>query len=241
MKTFIESHLFKLNEKDYVIDPSFLSILFEQEIDSRHLSFCKNIYIPDKLHELILKTENSEKKVEKEHYRKFLLKFLNYFTYNAISHRHYDEYFYERFFENYKYFAENLKIIKEDDVDKKSYQFCMETFKNNSFYISMSPKMNFLGHVLGQIIGFSNKNKTIIIMKTRKFANLFREKIMVIELPEKIQSISSHFDELLNEKKKITEQFFIPFGGNKTKYFISLVLYAHNSNVASLFMILADP
>ena len=53
----------------------------------------------------------------------------------------------------------------------------------------MSPQINLLAEVLGEIMGFSKQKNAYIIMKTRRFVNLFREKLAVLELPKKLNSL----------------------------------------------------
>ncbi|MHB1704195.1 MAG: hypothetical protein ACYCS0_08325 [bacterium] len=168
----------------YVIDPSFLLILFEKKINIEAIRDLK-IFIPNKLNELILKAEKETQ------YREFLWKFLNYFSYSRGKNKSiYNLDKQKIFFENYELLNQKIKKINiDEDVDKKIYEFCLKTFEKNDFVISMSPQINLLAEVLGEIMGFSKQKNAYIIMKTRRFVNLFREKLAVLELPKKLNSL----------------------------------------------------
>lgn len=211
-----------------IIDPSFLRVLMLYELNYEFMKEVK-FYIPDKLYDLIIKAK------ENEEYKNFLARLLAYFSYHP--YRRFSKLEWERFFNNYNFLIEKEMLFKitEKDIDGKLHHFCLETFKNHSFYISMSPKINFLGDILGKILGFSKKSGAIIFMKTRKLVNLVREKVITLELPKKLLE---KLDEFVDLKQEIFD-----FKGRKfAKFFIAVVVAVHHRNHGlGLALAIMDP
>ena len=198
--------IIEIPAKKLIFDPSILHYIMSYEVKKNDYQ----IYIPDSLLKLIsLSKENYE-------YREFLRKFIFYFSYQGSSEV--AEYQWDRFYANIEKLSIN-PIAAEDIDDRYVYETILSIFERHTFYISMSPKMNFLGDVLAKIIGFSKKTGVLILSKTRRFANLLREKIVTIELPKK-------FDDVVIKKQEITGQIFRFQGGRATKFFIGVMLSA---------------
>lgn len=238
-KLYLDSNILKFDSDIYVIDPSFFLTLFEQKIDAKALDDLP-FYISHTLDRLILKAK------ENKEYQEFLWKFLNYFSYSRTKDKNiYNVNKQKVFFENYELMREKIKTIHIEDIDMELYEFCLKTFKGNSFDISMSPKINFLANVLGEIIGFSKKKHAIIAMKTRRFVNLFREKILSLELPKKIIEES---DFIIDKKKDLSGKIFDFTGGKSIKFFVGMVIsiagYEFSSpevGILSILLVFIDP
>jgi len=194
----------RLPSKKLIFDPSILYYLMS--CDLRKNDF--EIYLPDTLLKLIeLSKENSG-------HKKFLNKFLTYFSYSRTSS--FDEDSWSRFYCNLEKLE--IKPITLENVDnKEKYDNIASMFIKHKFYISMSPEINFLGDILAKIIGFSMKSGIAILSKTRRLSNLLREKLIALELPKK-------FDEAVMIKKEIVGKLFDFQGGRATKFFIGIAL-----------------
>lgn len=196
--------LIRFPSEQLIFDPSVLHYLMSCTVKENEFV----VYIPDTLLKLInLSKENEE-------YRKFLIKFLTHFSYSRTSTI--SENNLGRFYNN----INKLKtepITLENIDDKGKYEEIMFMFKRHEFYISMSPKINFLGDVIGKIIGFSKARGIAILSKTRRLSNLLREKIIALELPKK-------FDEAVMGKQEIVGKLFDFQGGKATKFFIGVAL-----------------
>ncbi len=193
----------KVPPKKLIFDPSVLYYLTICEIEDNDYQ----IYIPDSLSKLISLSKNNNE------YRAFLGRFLQYFSYRRNSKL--ADYDWDKFYNN----IEKIHItpITIEDIEKEEYESILSMFKKHTFYISMSPKMNFLGDVLAKIIIFSKKTGIAILSKTRRLSNLIRRKIATLELPKK-------FDEAVLRKKEITDQLFRFPGGKATRFFIGVIL-----------------
>ena len=192
--------------KILIFDPSVLHYLMSCEIEDNDYQ----IYIPDSLFKLITLSKDNDE------YKAFLSRFLRYFSYRRSSEI--VEYDWDKFYGNIEKIS-IIPITAEDIEDKEEYESILSMFKKHTFYVSMSPKMNFLGDMLAKIIGFSKKTGVAILSKTRRLSNLIREKIVTLELPKK-------FDDVVLRKQEITGQLFRFHGGKATKFFIGVVLSA---------------
>ena len=70
---------------------------------------------------------------------------------------------------------------------------------------------------ISKIIEFSRKSGVAVLSKTRRLANLLRERIVTLELPQK-------FDDVVMKKQEITKQLFNFQGGRATKFFVGVIL-----------------
>jgi hypothetical protein len=196
--------LIRFPSKELIFDPSVIHYLMNCTVKKNEYV----VYIPDTLLKLItLSKENDE-------YKRFLIKFLTYFSYSRTST--FSENNYGMFYSN----MEKLKtkpITLENIDDKEKYEKIVSMFERHKFYISMSPKINFLGDILGKIIGFSKTRGIAILSKTRRLSNLLREKIIALELPER-------FDKAVMGKQEVVGELFDFQGGKATKFFIGIAL-----------------
>jgi len=108
-------------------------------------------------------------------------------------------------------------ITLESINSKEKYNNIASMFKKHEFYISMSPRINFLGDILAKIIGFSRESGIAILSKTRRLSNLLREKVIALEFPKK-------FDKAMMSKQEIVGKLFDFQGGRSTKFFIGIAL-----------------
>ena len=198
--------IFEIPPKALIFDPSVLHYLMSHEL----LDNGYQVYLPDSLLKLIyLSKENDE-------YKEFLGRFLFYFSYQRGSEL--TEHNWNMFYGNIEKISIN-PIAVEDIEDKEGYESILSMFRKHTFYVSMSPKMNFLGDVLAKIIEFSKKSGVAVLSKTRRLANLLRERIVTLELPQK-------FDDVVMKKQEITKQLFHFQGGRATKFFVGVILSA---------------
>lgn len=197
----------ELDRKELIIDPSVLHFLLFDKVKDNDFIF----YLPDTLIRLIDKSKESE-----EH-RMFLERFLNYWGY---------PYYHQNKKPNWNLFYNNIKTLKikpitkdtlSTDNEKNNLEFYEKEFKNHSFYIALSPLTNVLADCVGKIVEFSKKTGTMILSKTRRLANLVREKIIALEIPKRM-------DNIVKAKQNITNKIFNFQGGRATKFFLGLVI-----------------
>lgn len=198
---------FSLNFDEIILDPSVLFYLTSHKIKETKMTY----YLPDNLIKLI------ERSKENKEHQQFLKSFLTYFRYGYS--RKIEENDWDIFYENIK--RMNIKAISEDNIRGEQrdnyYENYLKLFSNHNFYISMSPKINFLGDCIAKIMEFSKRTGKIILSKSRKLANLLREKVTSLELPK-------HFDDAVRAKSEILCKMFNFQGGRATKFFIGISL-----------------
>ena len=196
----------KVPPKILIFDPSVLHYLMSCEVKDNDYQ----IYIPDSLFKLITLSKDNDE------YKAFLSRFLRYFSYRRSAEI--VDYDWDEFYANIEKIS-IIPITDEDIEDKEEYESILSMFEKHTFYVSLSPKMNFLGDVLAKIIGFSKKTGVAILSKTRRLSNLIRGKIVTLELPKK-------FDDVVLRKQEITGQLFRFHGGRAAKFFIGIILSA---------------
>ncbi|MCK9398656.1 MAG: hypothetical protein M0Q51_01510 [Bacteroidales bacterium] len=161
-----------INYGEVIIDPSFLFYLSSHKIKESEV----NYYLPDNLLRLI---NGSEENAE---YRQFLKSFLSFFRY-GFSRKFNDDDWY-LFYDNIQ--KMNIKPITQEMVKPEQnndyYSDYLQFFQDHEFYLSMSPTINFLGDCIAKIMEFSRRTGILILSKSRKLANLLREKIVSILL-----------------------------------------------------------
>jgi hypothetical protein len=205
---------FSMDYDEVILDPSVLFYLTSHEIKETQIVY----YLPDNLIRLI------EKSKENEELRDFLKSFLSYFGYRSIKHIQKNNW--NIFYQNIQRMT--IKPISQKDIltDQKEnyYDKYLKLFSKHKFYISMSPMINFLGDIIAKIMEFSKKTGTIILSKSRKLADLLREKIMALELPKHFTEILNHFDKGLKIKSELLNKIFDFKGGRSAKFFIGVCL-----------------
>lgn len=193
-----------LPSKKLIFDPSVLYYLMTCDVKENKFE----IYLPDNLLKLIHLSKKDN------NYRKFLQNFLTFFSYSRKNDL--KENNWSRFFKNIEKIK--IKIITTEKIeDKQKYDTIVSMFQKHKFYISMSPKLNFLGDILAKIITFSKQTGFAILSKTRRFSNLLREKIVSLELPKML-------DDAVSIKGEIVGRLFDFQGGKATKFFIGITL-----------------
>lgn len=195
--------------KEFIIEPSFLRMFMFSNLN-KELIRQYIFFIPDTLDKLIQSSMKNEK------HREFLERFIKYFSY--YDKKQFFDNEWGLLFSNYRFLTrfQLIRKIVDETIDKKIYEFSLNTFTNHTFYIEMSSKVNFLGDVMGKILGFSKKNGIPVLMKTRRFTTLIRNKITLLELPRRM-------DELVNLKQAFTKKIFNFPGGKFVKFFIGVV------------------
>lgn len=205
---------FSLDYEEVILDPSVLFYLTSHAVKETNILY----YLPDNLLRLIeLSKENKE-------YQQFLKSFLSYFRYG--DSRNIEENDWKVFYEN----IGRMKInpITQDDLKTESqdnyYEKYLKLFSDHDFYISMSPKINFLGDCIAKIMEFSKRTGKLILSKSRKLANLLKEKIASLELPKRLAEMPNHFDNVLRIKSELLNRMFDFRGGRTTKFFVAVCL-----------------
>jgi hypothetical protein len=205
---------FAIKYDEVIIDPSFLFYLIFHKIKESEVIY----YMPDNLLQLIDRSkENTE-------YRKFLKSFLSFFSNRFIINISEDDWY--LFYDNIQ--KMNIKSISPGMLNleefKDYYEKYLNLFKDHSFFLSMSPKVNFLGDCIAKIMEFSRQRGTLILTKSRKLSDLLREKIICLELPRRIEELPKDLDKVLQAKSELLNKIFNFPGGRPTKFFIGLLL-----------------
>lgn len=199
---------------EVILDPSVLFYLTKHKIKETQIVY----YLPDNLVRLI------EKSKENKELRVFLKSFLSFFRYPYS--RNIEENNWTIFYQNIQRMI--IKPISQDDIltDPKYnyYENYLELFSDHKFYTSMSPMINFLGDCIAKIMEFSKKSGKMILSKSRKLANLLREKIISLELPKHLAEMPNHFDNGLKMKSELLNKMFDFKGGKTTKFFLAVCL-----------------
>lgn len=205
---------FSLDYSEVILDPSVLFYFTLHKINETQIIY----YLPDNLIRLINRSQES-----KEH-QTFLKSFLTYFSYGYS--KQIEENDWNLFYQNIS--VMNIKPISLDDIKANQkhdyYKRYLKLFSEHGFYISMSPKINFLGDCIAKILEFSKRTGRIILSKSRKLANLLREKIISLELPRRFAEMPNNFDNGLRIKSELLNRMFDFRGGRTTKFFIAVCL-----------------
>ncbi len=234
--------------KDKIIfDPSVLYFLLKYNLLEYNI-FSElgkiEIFIPNSLYELINKSK------ENEEYRNILLNFIYFFSYE--SYREINKKEIDRLYENLNKL--NIRIISDKDIDNKFYEKIYNLLPNSYKFKNIKlfgRKINLLKDTLAKIICFSVQKTVAILQKTRKFINLIRERINLIELSREIKNVPGGFKEL----KKLKENLFSPVttftGVKEIKWFIGIfaaffgcieqVPFNQIIDIADLVFIFMDP
>jgi hypothetical protein len=205
---------FSIKYDEVVIDPSFLFYLCSHKIMESEVTY----YIPDNLLRLIERSkENSE-------YRQFLKSFLSFFRYGFSRNLSEEDWY--LFFDNIQ--RMNIKPITQEmlkpEENNDYYYDYLKFFQNHVFYLSMSPRINFLGDCIAKIMEYSRQSGILIISKSRKLANLLREKIVSLELPQSLAELPNDLDAFFRHKSDLLNKIFDFPGGRPTKFFIGVCL-----------------
>jgi hypothetical protein len=96
-----------------------------------------------------------------------------------------------------------IRIIPKHLVDEKVRSFCIETFFDENLYLEMSPKVNLLGEIIGEILGYSKKGEKLIIAKTKGLSWLVRDKITIV-----YHAIGQLEEAFFDYKKRIFDKIF---------------------------------
>jgi hypothetical protein len=205
---------FSLDYDEVILDPSVLFYLTSHKVQDSKIVY----YLPDNLIKLI------ERSKEIKEYQTFLKSFLEYFRYGYS--RQIKENDWALFYQNVKSMTikpisqENIKSNQQDNY----YENYLKMFSDHNFYISMSPRMNFLGDCIAKIMEFSKQTGKLILSKSRKLANLLREKIISLELPKHLAEMPNHMDNGLRVKSELLNRIFDFQGGRTTKFFVAVCL-----------------
>lgn len=195
---------FHWDYEEVILDPSVLFYLTNHEIKETSITY----YLPDNLIRLIDHSKENKK------YSQFLKSFLTYFRYGYS--KTVDKEGLNNLYRNMKKMT--IKPILIDNLKSNSYyERYLELFSKHDFYISMSPRINFLGDCIAKIMEFSKRTGRLVLSKSRRLANLLREKIISLELPKSLDNIIQGKAELLN-------RMFDFQGGRATKFFIGVSL-----------------
>lgn len=198
---------FYMDKNEIILDPSMIFYLTTIEVEKNGFIF----YVPDNLIRLI-ELAKKEKK-----YQDFLVSFLTYFRFG----------FSKRINKNGIKLLQkniqklNIKTISNYDIKTKNfdeiYQKYMTLFSEKKFYISMSPEINFLGDCIMKIMEFSKQKGLLILSKSRRLTNLFREKILSLEIPK-------NADIVIQNKIDNMNSLFEFNGGKAVKYFLGFAI-----------------
>ncbi len=208
-----------------IFDPSVLYTLMHHELKKGNFE----IYTPDRLLDIIDLSRKNDK------YKAFLRRFLCYFSYRGVASI--EEHHWEMLYRNIERVP--IRRITDENIEVQEYNTIRSMFEKHSFYISMSPKVNFLGEIVAKIICFSKKTSIAILSKTRRLLSLVRERIVALELPRKL-------DDIVLRKQKVTGQLFDFHGGKATKFFVGVVLsvtsyFSPIIGVPGMLFVLMDP
>jgi hypothetical protein len=198
---------FHWDYEEVILDPSVLFYLTNHEIKETSITY----FLPDNLIRLI------DRSKENKEYGQFLKSFLTYFRYGYSTSV--DDKGLNNLYRNIDRMT--IKPISIDDLKSEQtesyYERYLKLFSDHDFYISMSPRMNFLGDCIAKIMEFSKRTGRLVLSKSRRLANLLREKIISLELPKR-------FDNVIQAKSELLNRMFDFQGGRATKFFIGVSL-----------------
>jgi|CXWL01.1.fsa_nt_gi hypothetical protein len=223
---------FTIDSRSGVIaDPSVLWCMSEYDwMGEVELEF----YFPERLMELIEKSIDSRPHAE-------ILERLVIFFGSAMMMFSRHRLNWDRFMNNYSRLrkAGRIKRIEELGFDEKIYSDTLRLFQTHSFHVEFSPKFNLLGDVMGKILAASKATKKPILMKSRRFSNLLREKITVAELPKQM-------DRVLNVKRDICAPMLRHKGAQSLKLFVGFALgvgsiHSAPMSIAGVALLFMDP
>ena len=173
-----------------IFDPSSLYYLGDEAILRDNIDESIKIFIPDTLFKLVELSRNNLDNKE------FLFKFLVSFSNKSINKAR-ESFCFDKFYKNYESCVIN-PIYYEKDKEYQEVVKLIDT-KNTTFNIKLDNTdvvTNLYTDIVVKTLLISKKNNLNILSKTRKFANVLKEKITSFEL-----SIS--FEKILKLKKKL--------------------------------------
>lgn len=107
-----------------------------------------------------------------------------------------------------------LVAISDEDLDVTIEEFMDESFSNDRYFISLSPKSNFVKEYYLKVLSWAENKGSLIIEKTSYSFRNIGHYITTLQLPDR-------FDSIVDSKKKHIDKVFSFKGGKSTKWFIA--------------------
>lgn len=111
---------------------------------------------------------------------------------------------------------DNLIIITADDIDEEVSFELEESFHDDHYFISLSPRDNFVKNYYLRVISWSKKTGGLLIEKSSYFFKKVGHFIATLQIPDR-------FDKMVDAKKKHIDRIFSFRGGRGVKWFIGMV------------------
>lgn len=193
----------------FVIDPSFLSLLFTYTVSPDGLRGL-HLHIPDNLARLIDSAHDNHEHAD------LLLAFINLFIYRKLQR---DQVSWDHFFWSYDKIrtSDAFVIFNGQQVDEELLALCISAFDDSSFHIELSPAVNLLGDVIGKILAFSKRSGVPVLMRTRRLARMVRSHLDLLELATLADTINER-------KQSLSHQIFNFAGGQSLKFFVGFMI-----------------
>lgn len=108
---------------------------------------------------------------------------------------------------------DRLVVISRDMIDQEIEEALSDSFADDGYNISLSPKRNFVRDYFSRALSYSKKTGAIIIETTKNKFVALGEYIVSLQLPNKA-------DAFVKDKQKFISRVFSFRGGKWTKWFI---------------------
>lgn len=121
-------------------------------------------------------------------------------------------------YESYHLLSEmgNLLTILTEDIDEEVVLELEESFDDERYFISLSPRDNFVKNYYLMVVSWAKKTGGFIIEKASYFFKMVGHFITTIQIPDR-------FDALIDVKKKHIDRIFSMRGGKSLKWFVASV------------------
>lgn len=121
-------------------------------------------------------------------------------------------------FASYRFLSEvgNLLTISAEDIDEEVMFELEDSFGDERYFISLSPRGNFVKEYYLRAVSWARKTGGLIIEKTSYFFKEVGHFIAALQIPDR-------FDTLVDAKKKHIDRIFAFRGGKGAKWFIGTV------------------
>ncbi len=121
-------------------------------------------------------------------------------------------------YESYRFLYEigNLITISAEDIEDDVRFELSDSFGDEHYFISLSPRGNFVKEYYLRAISWARKTGGLLIEKTSYFFQKIGHYISTLQIPDR-------FDKLVEAKKKHVDRIFSFKGGKGVKWFIGTV------------------
>ena len=121
-------------------------------------------------------------------------------------------------FQSYRGLAEtdSLIVITDEDIDEEVNFELENSFNEEKYFISLSPRDNFIKRYYLKALSWAKKTGGLLIEKTSYFFKKVGHHVATLQLPDR-------FDAFIDVKKKHIDRVFSFRGGKGVKWFLAAV------------------